>query len=150
MKFFGSRKGQGLSINAIILIVLGVVVLGLLIVGFSVGWKNILPFLSTNNVDQIVTACNSACATQSTFSFCSEKKEVSTNDLDLKDVTCYYLSQEQPGLGVSNCGAVTCSQVLVDLGEEEALSNKCPGNEGKTIQALIGEKLLTYDCPEAS
>lgn len=147
--FSKSKKGQGLSINAIILIVLGVVVLALLIIGFAVGWKNVLPFLSTNNVDKIATSCNVACSTQSTFDFCSTKREVKTGEMNLKDVTCNYLAKQQPNLGISTCGTITCDQIFVNLGEEEVLSSKCLGNKGKTIQALIGEKLLSYTCPSA-
>ncbi|MEK6819827.1 MAG: hypothetical protein AABY03_01350 [Nanoarchaeota archaeon] len=55
-----NKRGQGLSVNAIILIVLGIVVLVLMVLGFTIGWSKILPFISTNNADTLVTACSIA------------------------------------------------------------------------------------------
>ena len=71
-----NRKAQGLSTNAMILIILGVVVLVVLILGFTLGWKKLVPWLSTNNVDTIVNACNAACSTNSQYDFCSFEREL--------------------------------------------------------------------------
>ena len=43
-----NKRGQGLSTNAIILIVLGVVVLVVLIGGFTIGWGQMAPWIKTN------------------------------------------------------------------------------------------------------
>ncbi|MBU2616801.1 MAG: hypothetical protein KKB79_02360 [Nanoarchaeota archaeon] len=64
-------KGQGLSVNAIILIILGITVLVVLILGFTIGWSRILPFVNTNNVQNIVVACDTACTTGSQYDYCS-------------------------------------------------------------------------------
>ena len=52
------KKGQELSTTTVILLILAVLVLVFLILGFSVGWSKINPFLSKSNVDSISDACN--------------------------------------------------------------------------------------------
>ena len=76
-----NKRGQGLSTNAIILIILGVLVLAVLIVGFTMGWKTLAPWLSTDNVENIVTSCATACATQSVYDFCSRERILKSDDL---------------------------------------------------------------------
>jgi len=107
-----NKRGQGLSVNAIILIVLGVVVLAVLVVGFTVGWQKILPFVSTNNVDTLVTTCGIACSTNSQFGFCINKRDLKAGDVSIKDVTCNYLAEEQKKYGVASCGSI-CEDIAI-------------------------------------
>lgn len=75
------QKGQGLSTSAIILIVLGVVVLAILILGFTIGWGKINPWLANeNNIDEVVQQCNVACLKQSVYDYCNSVNEI--NGLD--------------------------------------------------------------------
>lgn len=76
-----NKRGQGLSTNAIILIVLGIVVLVVLILGFTIGWKSLLPWISTDNVNNIVTQCGIACTTESVYDFCSKPLTLKAGDL---------------------------------------------------------------------
>lgn len=77
-----NKRGQGLSTNAIILIVLGVIILVMLILGFTLGWSNLKEYISpSNNVDKVVQACQAACATGSTYSYCTEERELKAPDL---------------------------------------------------------------------
>lgn len=145
------KRGQGLSTNAIILIILGVVVLVILIAGFTVGWKTLLPFLSTDNVDTIVKACATACATDSVYSYCSKQRELETEDETLKDVTCYYLSKKQTKYGIEECSSITCNNVILEECGENFV------DKGKTKQVLDPEtetsdtKTLLHDvCPSES
>tara|TARA_B100000315_G_C14162226_1_gene400591 strand:+ start:178 stop:573 length:396 start_codon:yes stop_codon:yes gene_type:complete len=102
-----NKRGQGLSVNAIILIVLGVVVLAVLIFGFTVGFGKILPFISSNNVDVIVNSCDTACTTNSVYGFCTQERTLKAEDLpeDLK-ATCYKLSTDHTKYGVDECPAL--------------------------------------------
>jgi len=118
------KRGQGLSVNAIILIVLGVVVLAVLIFGFTVGFGQISPFVSENNIDSIATACSTACATNSEVGFCTTPREIRLDDATLQAVNeansdktalgsgnsynCNELSA-YAGLGISSCSSVSCS-----------------------------------------
>jgi len=77
------KRGQELSTNAIIMIVLGVIVLVVLILGFTLGWGKIFPFISSNNVDNIKTACNAACATDNMYDFCTLPRILKASDLPL-------------------------------------------------------------------
>ena len=101
-----NKRGQGLSVNAIILIVLGVVVLAVLILGFTLGWQKILPFVSTNNVNTLVTTCGIACSTNSQFDFCTVKRDLNVGDDSIKDVNCNYLAEKQKKYGVDSCGSI--------------------------------------------
>ncbi len=144
-----NKRGQGLSTNAIILIVLGIVILVVLIVGFTVGWGNIAPWISTNNVDTIITQCETACSTQSVYDFCMRKRDLKSDEEKLKDVTCNYLSKQRTQYGINGCAAVSCDNVVfVTAATLDDLSGTCEdeGNEGKTVQALIDNKLESYNC----
>ena len=143
-----NKRGQGLSTSAIVLIVLGVLVLVLLIVGFTMGWEKLAPWISSsNNVDTIIQQCSVACSTGSTYDFCFEKRDLKA-DKQLKDVTCYYLSEEQLKYGIDGCSSISCEVVFV-TGAGEELTGKCSDNTGKTVQTLVNNKLESFDCPAA-
>lgn len=109
-----NRRGQGLSTNAIIMIILGVVVLIVLILGFTMGWGKILPFLSTNNVDTIKNSCGIACSTNSAFDYCSVEREVRDGVNDKFKDTCYNLANgeeyDSRNYGIAVCPSITCSE----------------------------------------
>jgi len=102
------KRGQGLSTNAIILIILGVVVLVVLILGFMLGWDTLAPWLSSENVDTIVRQCSAACSTAKTYDFCTKTRTLKSQTEELKDVTCYYLSKKKTTYGIEECSAVDC------------------------------------------
>tara|TARA_Y100000310_G_scaffold162298_1_gene162297 strand:+ start:748 stop:1251 length:504 start_codon:yes stop_codon:yes gene_type:complete len=165
-----NKRGQGLSTNAIVLIVLGVIVLAVLILGFTMGWKNIAPWIGGgNNVDEIGDACSIACSTKSKYDFCSVERELNDGQgNDFKDVTCNYLAQKQPSYGIDTCSPIDCGNVVIletpieGLADQSALNanvgddvrNKdlCASpNQGKTIYVLSDNNvLLSVTCAEAS
>lgn len=103
------KRGQGLSTNAIILIILGVIVLLILIVGFTLGWDKIAPFLKTNNIETIKTSCISACATGNTYGFCTQNRTLKAEGVELKDKTCFELNKTAyPLYGIELCPTITC------------------------------------------
>ncbi|MEK6898036.1 MAG: hypothetical protein AABX28_01615 [Nanoarchaeota archaeon] len=104
------KKGQELSTNTIILIILGLVVMALLIFGFIIGWDKVLPFIQTNNVKSIVSACQAACATQSQYDFCTVKRELKAETV-IKEVTCNELATNPTYTvyGVNKCPSL-CPQ----------------------------------------
>ncbi|HLC78774.1 MAG TPA: hypothetical protein VJH92_06630 [Candidatus Nanoarchaeia archaeon] len=73
-----NKRGQELSTNTIILIILGVIVLVILALGFFMGWDKLKGIITggDNNVDQIAQACVTACTTQSRYDFCTRDREV--------------------------------------------------------------------------
>ena len=78
-----SKKGQDLSIGTLILIVLGIIVLVLLILGFSMGWSNLWAKINifgggSGDISAKVTACNLAVTSNSVFDYC-DFKEISVD-----------------------------------------------------------------------
>jgi hypothetical protein len=76
-----NKRGQGLQVSTIILMVLGVVVLILLALGFALGFEKILPWLSVSNVDTVVNQCQSACGINSVYGFCTQNRTLKADDL---------------------------------------------------------------------
>ena len=109
-----NKKGQGLSTNAIILIVLGVVILVVLIIGFTMGWANIAPWLSGDNVNTIANQCDAACSTRSTYDFCTKPRELKASDLPdgVKSVknSCAFFANETgyEKYGIEKCPELAC------------------------------------------
>ena len=71
-----NRKAQEMSVGTVVLLILGIVILVVLILGFSTGWSKLLPWLSSNNVDAIKNACSVACATGSQYDYCTAERTI--------------------------------------------------------------------------
>lgn len=115
-----NKKGQELSTNTVIILVLAVLVLVFIIVGFSVGWNKIFPFISPpNNVKDVNDKCNLACSTQDTYGWCTSSRDVKleqsilVNGAQRKEfsATCAQLTSETQYavLGTVKCPAITCT-----------------------------------------
>ena len=101
------KRGQGLSTNAIILIVLGVVILVVLILGFTMGWEKLAPWMSKDNVDTIVNQCAVACSTHSVYDYCTKTRELKADGEKIKE-TCnsFATNKSYEKYGVANCSAL--------------------------------------------
>ena len=79
-----NKRGQDLSIGTLILIVLGIIVLVLLILGFSMGWSNLWEkigiFGGTSSVGDVVTACKLAVTSQDSYAVCQKSWKVKVNN----------------------------------------------------------------------
>jgi hypothetical protein len=71
-----NKRGQGMSTSTIILLILGLVILVVLVLGFTLGWNKIAPWINTNNIDTIKTSCEAACSTGGTYDFCSVDRDI--------------------------------------------------------------------------
>lgn len=76
-----NKKGAEMTIGTIIIIVLALVVLVVLIFGFSSGWSNLWQKITgfgggKVNVQTIVQGCQLACTTQSAYDYCTKTSEV--------------------------------------------------------------------------
>ncbi len=137
-----NKRGQGLSTNAIILIILGVVILVMLIVGFSVGWGTLVPFLKSDNVDTVVQSCATACSTGSVYSYCSKAKELETGEQEV-ETTCYMLEklEEFDRFGLDPCNidcSLNCGDVSVIVDSVERAGKLSQSNcTGTDITALV-------------
>jgi hypothetical protein len=118
MSFLDNKRGQGMSTSTIILLILGVVVLVVLILGFTMGWQKIAPFLSKTNVDDVVTSCQAACTLGSTYDFCSAPRELRDAEKNEFKSTCEVYSNlpEFRKYGVTPCQIdcnLECNQIVM-------------------------------------
>jgi hypothetical protein len=130
--FKKNRKGQGLSTNAIILIVLGIVVLVVLIAGFMLGWGQLKDKIaSSNNVKAVVTSCSIACSTDDIYEFCSLKRSLKAEDLPSggKEVmgTCNEFANGNKNpkyamYGIQECPALESEEACSDENVKNLLS----------------------------
>jgi hypothetical protein len=109
-----NKKAQGMSTSTIILLILGLIILVVLVLGFTVGWKRLLPFVQTsNNLDTVKASCTIACSTNSQYDYCAALREVKDGVNDNFEDTCYNLATNQSYsarlYGITNCPAIDCS-----------------------------------------
>jgi hypothetical protein len=75
-----NKKAQDLSIGTLILIVLGIVVLVLLVLGFSMGWENLWEkiniFGGGSSIGTVASACELAAQQDNKYGYCQEFKKV--------------------------------------------------------------------------
>lgn len=110
------KRGQGLSTNAIILIILGVIVLAILILGFTLGWSRFVPFIKTDNINTIQSACSLACSQGVLYDFCTMNRTVTDGTHPSFQATCNQLSNPKEALYKANSyiagyGIEACSQI---------------------------------------
>ncbi|PXY71337.1 hypothetical protein CXX78_01560 [Candidatus Parvarchaeota archaeon] len=83
-----NKKGQNLTIGAVILIVLGVVVLVMLVVGFTKGWSFLFgkfDVLPGSDLETIAQACKIAGEANLMIDFCTFKKLNDGNWVNCED-----------------------------------------------------------------
>ena len=107
-----NKKAQGLSITTIILIILGVVVLVVLIIGFTKGWGSVKGFFGGGSkAPQVESLCNIACTTEDIEAWCIQEREGGTCD-DLaaqgKFVDCVALRTKCPTKKCADEGGIIC------------------------------------------
>lgn len=110
------KRGQGLSTSTIILLILGIVILVVLILGFTIGWNKIFPFISQNNVDNIKTGCSTACSTDNAYDYCATNRTLKVPDLTAGAQAygnCTWFSTQQPYLkyGIGSCPTIDCGPI---------------------------------------
>lgn len=101
-----NKKGQGMSTSTIILLILGLAVLVVLILGFTMGWSKIAPFLSSSNVDTIATACETACSLASTYDYCTAPRTLKDVEKNEVKASCAVLAGE---VSLNQYGIKACS-----------------------------------------
>ena len=122
-----STKGQGMSTNTIILLILGLLVLVALIWGFATGWSSFKAITNPTNVDNIVEDCQTACGLNQKFSYCSADRTLNVNEEKLEVETSCAVLSTLPAFekyGIEDCSSIDC-----DLSCEEIMID---GNKGQT------------------
>jgi len=91
--------------------VLGVVVIVLLIWGFSSGWSSMWDKITSfgggkSNVDTIIQACNLACTSNQEYAYCTQTRNVETSDgKKITGKSCAQLTE----IGVAPCSNLDCN-----------------------------------------
>jgi len=148
-----NKRGQGISVTAIILIVLGLIVLIVLILGFAMGWNNVKGWIapSSNNVDSIAERCNIACTTEDKYNYCFMKRELKSEIETLTDTSCYVLNKKRSEYGVMDCD-IDCG-IYDSAGKElnEDYDKLFTANQeagiSTTFYYIEGTKLKDIECP---
>ncbi len=87
-----NKRGSSMATSTIVLLVIAILILVVLILGFTKGWKSLVPWIEQGNLKTVKGSCNVACATNGEFSFCSKKVDVNDGETDNFESTCYELS----------------------------------------------------------
>ncbi len=123
-----NRRGQGLSVNVIILLILGLVILVVMIWGFMTGWSYFKDIISPTNVDSLVEDCASVCNLNQEYSFCSVERNLRVNEENLEVKTsCAVLSGvfNFAKYKVAKCPSITCDLSCEDIViDEKSVNNK--------------------------
>ena len=133
------KRGQELSVGTLILIVLGIVLLVLLILGFSLGWSNLWEkiniFGSSTSLESLAQKCTLAVTSSSLVSYC-ETFSLVTVDGKKQYLNCEYeklsLDKKLSCSSSSNRVANKCIELLKDtfagkftLSEEKKFTDEC-------------------------
>ena len=135
-----NKKAQGLSTNAIILIVLGVIVLVVLAIGFMAGWEKIAPWMSKDNVGTIVQQCEVACTTNSVYDYCSKERVL--NDGENKVTGTCEIFQKSNKYGMASCN-IQCSNVGEIYETKDKAKNWC--DEDKDKEERKGSRVYYFE-----
>jgi hypothetical protein len=102
-----NKKGQGMSTSTIILLIIGLVILVVLILGFTMGWSKLAPWLGSNNLETVKNSCMVSCSTENQYNFCTIKNNVKDGINDKFEATCLELSTSavytSRGYGITVC-----------------------------------------------
>ena len=121
------KRGQGLSITTLILIIIGVVILVVLIFGFTAGWGNIKEWIApSGNADKVVTTCRVACASNDKFAWCEEDLVLErSGEADTDGQSCdEWADGNLVDIGVVDCQAILCGAVAPSEGQENLEESK--------------------------
>ena len=86
------KKGQEMSVSTLVLIVIGIVILVMLVLGFTMGWQNLwgkINVFQGGSVEDVISACKIAAAAEATYSYCNEFKPVTIDNNKIM-VNCQY------------------------------------------------------------
>jgi len=141
MNLSKNKKAQGMSTNTIILLILGVIVLVVLILGFTSGWNVFKNIASPTNVENVVDECATSCGLNQKFSFCTAERVLRVNEEKIKMKTSCAVLSELPELkryDIEPCPGIQC-----ELDCEEIKINDKYGSmdltEGYNVSSLIAE-----------
>jgi len=151
-----NKKGAEMTIGTIIIIVLALVVLVILVYGFSTGWSNLWEKITAFgggkvNVQSVVQSCQLACTTGSRYDYCELSRTVTfdekkTNPDNRDGWKCAQLQYKNTGL---ECPAINCGgPVSMDLTKLNNPTGLCTELNGEWNEKLkVCEKRSVGETP---
>ena len=130
-----NKKGQELSTTTIILLVLGLIILVVLIIGFTTKWSAFKNLVSPTNVDNLIEDCNTACGLNSKYSFCSGERTLRVNEDKLEVKTsCAVLAGVSifEKYNLEECSTIECDLKCEDIAIDSKGINKKTGRKDLT------------------
>ncbi len=125
------KRGAEMTIGTIIVIILAIVVLVILIYGFTSGWGNLWERLTSFgggkvNVQSVVDGCKVACSTSSDYDYCLKERDVifEANQKSQKK-RCIDL---QGQYGLEACASIDCGAVNTDYVGKACVDPVLTGN----------------------
>jgi hypothetical protein len=129
-----NNKAQGMSTNTIILLVLGLIILAVLVTGFSLGWSNFSKYFDKANVDDISAQCQASCTMGRKYDYCTAPNKLI--DVDKKEIitSCAVLAGESSfaTYGVPSCPTIECNLPCENIEINGIKARKVSGNEQGT------------------
>ncbi|MEA3414355.1 MAG: hypothetical protein U9Q99_02415 [Nanoarchaeota archaeon] len=121
-----------MSTNTVVLLIISVLVLVFLILGFTMGWSKIAPFIKSSNVDTIVNNCEAACSIQNEYDFCRFPRELKDAEGEKFTTSCVVFSKvsQFSKYGIKECN-IDC-----DLNCEDVKINEVAGDSTLTVEDL--------------
>lgn len=123
-----NKKAQGLSTNTIILIILGLVVLVVLIIGFTMGFKNLKEkIIPSDNVQTIANQCEYDCNLGQDYNYCNKEILLETDKETIEETSCYVLYKKRSEYKFPACPEIDCG--IYD--DKENAVEFCEGKENE-------------------
>jgi len=123
-----NKKGQEMSVATLVLIVIGVILLVLLVLGFTLGWQNLWDkiniFGGGSDIDAVVQACGIASTANLEASYCDDFKKVTIDGQTLQ-VNCQYSAVQDRLEKRLDCG----------LNAKDSAKKYCANIYGVTLSA---------------
>lgn len=144
------KKAAEMTIGTIIIIILALVVLAVIIYGFTTGWNNLWENIKNFgggkiNVASVVNACQVACVSSSQYDYCTLTRKVTFNDKggadpdNGRDFSCKDL-EAKPTVGIS-CGNIDCSGTVA--AGEKTCTNQFGRWQAQQCDQNNGQELIT-------
>jgi len=118
MIYSNNKRGQGMSTNTIVLLILGLIVLVALIWGFATGWSAFKDVTGSSNVDETVADCTTQCQLNNKYSFCSASRPLKAKEDNLEVKTsCAVMANEKTftKYGIQDCPQIDCKKPCEDI-----------------------------------
>ncbi len=132
-----NKKAAEMTIGTIVVIILALVVLVVLIYGFTTGWGNLWQRLTgftggEVNVQTVVQSCQLACSTSAKYDYCLKERNVIFDEgSEAEKLTCRDLENRVPSVGLSSCSSINCVEGTYECLSDELKEAVCTSQDGE-------------------